>query len=150
MRRIIIILLALIPLGAAAQNRVIEELAIKYSDRDGFSTTVIKGKLSSGYAGSMSIQGVDISNIMNNITAIIIIRSDYRNDEFILDVNRAIEAISYTTVMSSSGGGESTRLLLFENEVDKSEFVIAITGSSNILMSITGDYTLGKVIKIEN
>ncbi len=150
MRRIIIILLALIPLGAAAQNRVIEELAIKYSDRDGFSTTVIKGKLSSGYAGSMGIQGVDISNIMNNITAIIIIRSDYRNDEFILDVNRAIEAISYTTVMSSSGGGESTRLLLFENEVDKSEFVIAITGSSNILMSITGDYTLGKVIKIEN
>ena len=56
MRRLIIILLTLVPLGASAQSRAIEALAEKYANRDGFSTTLIKGNLSKGFAGSLNIE----------------------------------------------------------------------------------------------
>lgn len=147
MKRLIIIALALVPLGAAAQNRAIEALARKYADIDGFSTTVIKGDLSKGFAGSMNIEGVDISNVVKNITSIIVVRSEERNDKFTREVSEAVST-GYYTVLSSSSDGEKVRFLLSESPGGNNEFVIVITGrDTNLLVSIVGDYTLGKVTK---
>jgi hypothetical protein len=150
MKRLILILLALVPLGASAQNRAIEALAGKYSDRDGFSTTVIKGDLSNGFAGSLNVEGVDISNIIRNISSIIVVRSERPDEEFSREVSGAV-ASGYSTVLSSSSDGERVRFLLAENGGGKNEFVIVITGpDTNLLVSIVGDYTLGKVTRPNN
>ena len=133
-----------------AQNRAIEALAGRYADRDGFSTTVIKGNLSNDFAGSVNIEGVDISNIIKNISSIIVVRSERPDEDFIREVNGAV-ASGYSTVLSSSSDGARVRFLLAENSGDKNEFVIAITGrETNLVVSIVGDYTLGKVTKPNN
>ena len=144
------ILLALVPLGAAAQNRAIEALAQKYADRDGFSTTVVKGELSSGIAaGSLNFENLDISNIIKDISTIIVVRAEKPDREFTREVDSAV-ATGYATVMSVSSGKERVRFLLSEKTSAKrqNEFVIAISGDkTNLVVSITGNYTLGKVTK---
>jgi hypothetical protein len=147
MKRLLIAFLALAPLGTAAQNRAIEQIAAKYADRDGFSTTVVKGDISTGFVGSLNIESVDISNIIKDISSIVVVRATRPDDEFTRDLNRAV-AEGYDTVLSSSSDGDRVRFLLAEGPDRKSEFVIAITGeTTNILVSIVGDYTLGKVSK---
>ncbi len=149
MRRYILILLAIIPLGAAAQNKAIEALAKKYADRDGFSTTVVKGDLSSGFAGSIDLDNLDISNIIKDISTIIVVRAHKPDPVFTREVNNAV-ATGYATVMSASSEGERVRFLLSEKPSAKSknEFVITISGKkTNLVVSITGNYKLGKVTK---
>ncbi len=152
MKRYIIILLMFVPLWASAQNRTIEALAKKYSDRDGFSTTVIKGDLglSNGFAGSLNIENVDISNLIKDISSIIVVRAEEPDGEFAREVGRAVET-GYSTILSSSTGGERVRFLLSENDKgSNNEFVIVITGKeTNLVVSIVGDYTLGKVTRQE-
>lgn len=156
MRRFIILFLTIVPLGAAAQSRAIEALAEKYADRNGFTTTVVKGDLSRGFVGSLDIESVDISNILKDISSIIVVRASRPDDNFTRDVNEAV-ARGYSTVVSSTDGEDRVRFLLSENPVaaavagagegsNRKEFVIAITGvTTNIVVSIVGDYTLGKV-----
>lgn len=150
MKRLIIILLALIPIGAAAQNRAIEALAQKYADRDGFHTTVVKGDLTSGFAGSLDISNVDITNIIKDIRSIIVVRADGPDREFAREVSEAV-ATGYDTVLSTSSEGERVRFLLSEGATSRdNEFVIAISGpKTNLVVSIVGDYTLGKVTKTD-
>jgi hypothetical protein len=99
---------------------------------------------------------------MRDISSIIVIRSDQPDAEFISEVNAAV-AQGYTTILSSSSEGDWVRFLLAEGRgsgssdggsgssgSDKSEFVIAITGTkTNLLVSIVGNYTLGGVTKDE-
>ncbi len=151
MRQFVILLLALIPLGAAAQNRAIEELAGRYADRDGFSTTVVKGDLSRGFAGSLNLENVDISNILKDISSIVVVRASRPDEEFTREIDRAVGS-GYSTVMSSTDGGDRVRFLLSQNgnNGNRKEFVIVITGrTTNLVVSIVGDYTLGKVTKPE-
>ncbi len=150
MKRLIVILLAVVPLGAAAQNRAIEAMAKKYADRDGFSTTVVKGDLSKGFAGSLNIESVDISNIIKDIVSIIVIRSDSSDEEFAREAADAV-AKGYSTVMSFSSEGERVRFLLSDEATGSdNEFVIVIMGKeTNLVVSIVGDYKLGKVTKQE-
>ncbi len=133
--------------ATAGQNRAIEALAEKYADHEGFSTTVVKGDLSSRFAGSLDIENVDISNILKDISSIIVIRSSSPDAEFTREVNDAVSR-GYSTVLSSTDGDDRVRFLLSENGGgggDRKEFVIFITGrSTNLVVSIVGDYTLGR------
>lgn len=148
MKRCMILLLSLVPLGAWAQNRAIEAIAKKYADRDGFSTTVVKGDIASGFAGSLDIESVDITNLIRDISSIIVVRSERPDDEFSHEVSVAV-ATGYSTVLSASTNGEQVRFLLSERADERGrEFVIFITGKeTNLVVSIVGDYTLGKVSK---
>ncbi len=144
------IVAAAVSLGAAAQNKTIELLARRYADRDGFSTTVIKGEVTGGVSGWLDIEAVDISNLINDISAIVVVRSDEPNAEFSRDVNNAVST-GYSTIISTSTDGEQVRFLLSDNDKGrKNEFVIVILGSdTNLLVSIVGNYKLKKVSKFE-
>jgi hypothetical protein len=148
MKRLIIIVLASLPIGAAAQNRAIENMAQKYADRDGFFTTVVKGDLTQSVSGDLEIEGMDISNIIKDITSIIVVRAEKPDREFAREVSAAV-AEGYSTVMSVSSEGQRVRFMLAEDATSSdNEFVIAITGpETNLIVSIVGDYTLGKVTK---
>jgi hypothetical protein len=142
----VLALLTSLPLGAAAQNRAIEALANKYSDRAGFSSMIVKGDISTGFVGSLNIEAVDISNIIRDISSIVVVRSTWPDADFSREVTRAV-ADGYSTVMSSSSDGDHVRFLLSDDDRRReSEFVIVILGdTTNLLVSIVGDYKLGKV-----
>lgn len=139
---------------AAAQSRAIEELAEKYSDREGFTTTVIKGELLNGMDSSMQMQNVDISKIMNDITSLIVITSDKPDKQFAEDAKAAVAASGYSTIMSVSADGETIKFLLGNIAEEgnktgaKNEFVIMVLGKDdNTLVSIVGNYKAKQVSK---
>ncbi len=143
----------LITLGAAAQETAgrrlsIEQIAKMYSARDGFSTTVVKGDITNGIMGSLDIESVDISKIIKDISSIVVVRATRPDEGFAREVDYAV-AEGYSTVLATSSEGERVRFLLSEGAAGgESEFVIAIFGpETNIVVSIVGDYTLGKVSK---
>jgi hypothetical protein len=135
--------------NAAAQNRAITSLAKKYADREGFSTTVVKGDISSGFAGSLDVEGVDISNIIRDISSIVVIRSESPDANFAREVERAVSE-GYSTMLSASSEGEKVRFLLSDSRSEAgNEFVIVILGpETNLLVSIVGDYKLGKMSRV--
>ncbi len=123
--------------ATAGQKRAIEALAEKYADHEGFS-----------FAGSLDIENIDISNILKDISSIIVVRSPRPDSVFTREVSQAVSH-GYSTVLSSTDGEDRVRFLLSENgggEGGRKEFVIFITGrSTNLVVSIVGDYTLGRV-----
>jgi len=150
MKRICITLLAaLLPLAAAAQNRAIEALAQKYSGREGFSTTVLKGRLTNDLSGMLALESVDISNIMRDVSSIVVVRAERADDGFARDVRGAAAATGYSTVLSQSSDGEQISFLISERASGrKNEFVIVILGAkTNMLVSIVGNYTLKRIDK---
>ncbi len=156
-RHIIIVLaLAALPSLAFAQNKAIEELAGQYSDRDGFSTTVIKGEISTSLGESLQVQNLDISKIMNDISSIIIVKADNADKQFSDDVKSAVAAGNYSTVMSMSADGQTIKFLVAEipeenkKQSPKSEFVIMILGKEdNMLVSIVGNYKVKQISKTD-
>lgn len=148
--------LAALPSSAIAQNKAIAELAGKYSDRDGFSTTVIKGEISSGMGNSLQVQDVDISKIMSDISSIIIITADKADRQFSDDVKSAVAAGGYSTIMSVSADGQLIKFMLAsvppenKKQAPKNEFVIMILGKEdNMLVSIVGNYKAKQVSKTD-
>ena len=152
MKRFVIILLALVPLAAAAQNKAIETLAAKYSGKKGFSTIVLKGELIK-MADKMGLdipKIVDISEIMDGISSIIIVGSEKPDPQFVKDVKAAIDRDRYKTLMSVHADGQVVEALIVDlpqNKLQKELVLIALTEENNVLVSIEGNYKIKKVSK---
>jgi len=152
MKRVYITLFAallLSPLAAGAQNRAIEALARKYSGREGFSTTVVKGSITRDLSHMLDIESVDISGVMRDISSIVVVRSERPDEAFARDVREAAASTGYSTVLSQSAEGQQISFLVSEGgRGRRSEFVIVVLGAdNNILVSIVGDYKLKQIDK---
>jgi len=146
---LITLTVALLPLAAAAQHRDIEALAQKYSGREGFSTTVVKGRVTRELSRTLDIESVDISGIMRDISSIVAVRAERADAEFARDVRAAATATGYATVLSQSSDGEQISFLVSDHAGGRrNEFVIVVLGrETNMLVSIVGDYTLKQINK---
>jgi hypothetical protein len=144
-------LAALLPVAAASQNRAIEALAEKYSGREGFTTTVLKGRITSDVSRTLDIRSVDISSIMKDISAIVVVSAEKPDAEFERDARAAAASTGYTTVLSQSSRGQQVSFLVSENgRGRRNEFVIIILGNdTNMLLSLVGDYKLTQIDKTE-
>jgi hypothetical protein len=156
MKRTILIglLLAVMPLLSQAQNKAIEQLADKYSDREGFSVVTLQGKMTGVATKGVDTGGVDISSLMDNISSLIVISSDEPSEEFRADVRSAIALDSYSTLMTVSEDGQTIKFLLSSAESgargrsDKNEFVMMIFAEDeDTLVSIIGNYKVKQVSK---
>jgi hypothetical protein len=157
MKKLILItlLLTIMPLVSQAQNKAIEQLADKYTDRAGFSVVSLQGKMTNVATKGIDMSGVDISSLMDNISSVIVISSEQPCEEFRADVRSAIALGKYSTLMSVSSDGESIKFLLAPAESDgkskvgRDEFVMMILNENqDVLISIVGNYKVKKVSKI--
>jgi hypothetical protein len=153
---LVLFLVAMIPLSSEAQNKAIEALADKYSDREGFSVVTLQGKMTNVATKGLDMEGVDITSLMDNISSLIVISSNEPNEEFRADVRSAIARGNYSTLMTVSENGQSIKFLLSSAEnggkskQDKNEFVMMIFAEDqDTLVSIIGNYKVKQVSKIE-
>ncbi len=154
MKRFLILTLSILalPMLAGAQSKAIKDLAAKYSDRDGFTTVSLTGEMAKMLSGSnkgMDMLGqMDISNVMSDISSIIMITAENPTAEFREDVRKAVAEGNYSTIMSVSDGGQSIKFLLSKDQTTgkggskENEFVMVILGGgdSGLLISIVGVY----------
>lgn len=154
---IIAMVLAGIPFASLAQNKAIEELATKYSDQEGYTVVSLKGEMIKYMGDSVDMGNVNINDLMEDVSSIIVITGEKPDKQFQADARKAVAAGSYTTLMSVSDQGQTIRFLLApvgggkKNEPKKNEFVMLILGpDENVLISIVGKYKVKQISKTDD
>jgi hypothetical protein len=145
-RFIAIALLALVPLGAAAQSRAVERLAAKWEERENVSVVTINGVIGKG-ARINGVEGVDIARFISDISGITIVSNDHPDDEFTADVRRIVSEGDYTKFMTVSEGGERVEIL-YGNQSragGRKELLITVSSRDEMtLISVTGKINIDK------
>lgn len=128
------------------QTNAIDEMFDKYSERDGFTSVYISGKMFNLFAGRENGQTDDKSTI-NRLKSIRILSVEdsvlNKKINFYEELNRKINFDVYEEVMVVREGRDITKFLIRQNRDIISELLM-ITGGpgNNTLISIKGDLDL--------
>jgi hypothetical protein len=154
MKRYILIALALTAFSwsATAQNRAIKQLAENYSDKQGYTTIVLKD-IGPGEELDIDLpELVDISRVMDGISSIIIVGSEHPDRQFANDVQAAVESGDYETLISVSQDGHSMKAMLarLPGNKERNELVMTVfSEENNLIISIVGSYKVKRISKSE-
>lgn len=145
MKRLLIILVVLIPFMAMAQDTSpIDKLFNKYANKEGFSTVNISGKLLS-FASSMDESKSKESAMLEKISGIRILTVENKDLNKGLNFFKELEADgffknhSYESLMEVTDQNEVVRFFGRSGEKGKlSELLLVVGGDDNTLISIRG------------
>lgn len=145
MKRLLIILILLIPMfGIAQDNSPIDKLFNKYANKDGFSTVNISGKLLS-FASSMDSSNSKEAAMLEKISGIRILTVENKDLNKGLNFYKELEADgffknnTYESLMEVTEKNEILRFYGRSGEKGKlSELLLVIGGDENTLISIRG------------
>ena len=134
-----------------AQSGAIDDIFEKYSERDGFTTVTISGKLLSLFAGKKN----EGSDIINKLTSIRILSVEdsllNENINFYREVSKKLDLSVYEELMAVKEGQDVTKFLIKQKGDVISELIV-ITGGpgDNSLISIKGDLDLKSLSELSN
>jgi len=148
----ILTIIATLSLAASlnAQTSPIEELFNKYSERDGFTTVYISGRMFSLLAGK---EGGENNNILNRLRSIRIltIEDTLLNSKinFYNEVNKKLDYKVYEELMVVKEKQETTKFLIRQKGDIITELIVISGGpGGNALISIEGDLDLKTISEI--
>lgn len=155
MKRLLLILVLLIPIFAMAQdNSPIDKLFNKYANKDGFSTVNISGKLLS-FASSMDSSNSKEAAMLEKISGIRILSVENKDLNKGLNFYKELEADgffknnTYESLMEVTEKNEILRFYGRSGEKGKlSELLLVIGGDENTLISIRGVIDPNDIAKI--
>jgi hypothetical protein len=132
-----------------AQTNPIEELFDKYSEKDGFTTVTISGKLLNLFADkdSKNNKNENGKNVINRLTSIRIlsVEDSLLNQKlnFYTELSKKINLSAYEELMVTKEGQNVTKFLIRQKGDIITELLILSGGpGNNSLISITGDLDL--------
>lgn len=153
MRRIFLIIAVLLisPL-ISAQTSPIDEIFEKYSEKEGFTSVYISGKMLGMLAG-MEAKSGNSDNIMLRLKSIRILTEDdslsNTNVNFYSELSRKLGLSDYEELMVVREGQDVTKFLIRQNG-DRITELLMISGGTkgNALISIRGDIDLKEISQI--
>lgn len=134
-----------------AQTSAIDDIFEKYSERDGFTTVTISGKLLSLFAGK-KVEGSDIINKLTSIR-ILSVEDSLLNQSvnFYKELTKKLDISSYEELMAVKEGSDVTKFLVKQKGDVISELLVIIGGpGDNTLISIKGDLDLKSLSELSN
>lgn len=146
MKKLILLITALCMVTLiSAQTNAIDEFFDKYSEKDGFTTVTISGKLLSLFAGKK--EKGEGSDIINRLTSIRILSVDdsilNQSVNFYKEMGKKLNLSAYEELMLVKEGPDVTKFLIKQKGDIISELLM-ITGGpgNNTIISIKGDLDL--------
>jgi hypothetical protein len=155
MKKLIIILLMLLPFQMMAQDAV-DKLFDKYSGMDGFTTVNISGKLL-GMASQFEQDDKEAQNMLSSLTGIRILSVDdealNKSLNFYDELNKDhfFDKIKgeYELLMDVKEKGQVVKFYVKENKEKRiSHLLMVVGGDDNALISITGNLDMNEIAKI--
>lgn len=153
MKKLIFITAAvLISIVISAQKNPIDDLFQKYSERDGFTSVFISGRMLSMLA-SAEAKKENPENIMLRIKSIRILSQEdpilTGDVNFYAELNKKMDFSVYEELMVVKEGQEITKFLTRQNGNTISELLVLSGGKDgNTLISIMGDINLKELSKL--
>lgn len=153
MKRIIFLTAALlISRAISAQTNPIDEIFEKYSEREGFTSVYISGKMF-GMLGAMEAKSGDSDNLMLRLKSIRILSENDSLSKsgvnFYTELSKKPDLSVYEELMVVKEGKETTKFLI-RQEGDRISELLMISGGANgnALISIKGDFNLKEISQI--
>lgn len=160
MKKIILLLLAaMLPLGAGAQKMSFREFAEKYSGRAGYTRIeVTQAMLNLMGAGQKDDKQEGMLAGIKGVTRICIITADKASDTFVGDMMGVVAEGSGYRLLTTITEGKQAALFYYKEIADKekqddppriSEFIMILHGDGdNLIMSIHGDFSIKQISSI--
>ncbi len=156
MKKLIIILVMMLPLATLAQRSPVDKLFEKYANREGFTTVNISGKLL-GFAGQFDTGDPATSEMLSGLSGIRILTvenpaitgkldfySELENDGF-------FKNNEYEVLMEVTESDEVVRFLAKDGGGGKlSDLLLVVGGDNSTLISISGVIDPENIGKITN
>lgn len=140
-------------MSVRAQTNPIDELFDKYSDKEGFTSVYISGKMLGMFA-KMSGDENSKDNPVPKITSIRILTEDSLNlnkVNFYTELSKKIDFSAYEELMVVKEQKEVTKFLVRKTGNIISEFLLISGGNNgNSIISIRGDIDLKQLSKLSN
>ena len=153
MRRIFIltVVLLLSPV-ISAQTNPIDEIFEKYSEKEGFTSIYISGKML-GMLGGMEAKSGNTDNLMLRLKSIRILTEDdslsKTNVNFFTELSKKLDLSVYEELMVIREGQDVTKFLVRQNGDRISELLMISGGTNgNSLISIRGDMNLKEISQL--
>ena len=152
---VLILIVALAPALANAQNSAVEKLFKKYGGQDGFTTVTINGSLLKMVAEFADEEdGAEVLNTINSIK--ILAQEDGQASNFYDEVMGELKRDAYEELMTVNSGDEDVIFLIKKEGKKIKEFLLLVGGEDeNAVVYIAGDLNmkdlanLGKSMNIE-
>lgn len=147
----ILLAMSLLASGAFAQNKVIEQLFKKYSDKEGFSSVVITKNMFQLFANVENPTNDDFLKTVKNLDFIKIlsINGEAEGKAFYKEIQQAIPAADYKELMTIKEPDNQVRFLTLEKDGTIRELIMVSNGKEeSTLIWMTGIIDMKTVGKI--
>lgn len=153
MKKIIFFTIAICMTAAVnAQNKAVDEFFDKYSEREGFTTVSISGKLLSLFAGKDAGKEGDLINRLSSIRILSVSDSLMNlNFNFYKELAGKLNLSVYEELMAVKEGKDETKFLIMQKGERISELLVISGGpGNNSLISIRGDLDLKSISELSD
>ncbi len=147
----LLIVLLIMATGVFAQNKVIEQLFKKYSDRDGFTSVVITKNMFQLFANVENPTNDDFLKTVKNLDFIKIlsVQGEIEGKNFYKEIQPAIPENDYKELMTIKEPNSQVRFLTLEKEgVIKELIMISCGKEESTMIWMTGIIDMKTVAKI--
>jgi len=153
MKKIFFITVAiLLSLVINAQTDPIDEIIEKYSEREGFTSVYISGKML-GMLAAMDTKSGNSDNVMGRLKSIRILTEDDSLKKpginFFIELNKKLDFSVYEELMVVKEGQDVTKFLIRQTGNTISELLVISGGTGgNAIISIRGDINLKQISEL--
>lgn len=159
MKRIIALLLVILPMALLAQKSPVDRLFDKYANQEGFTTVNISGKLL-GFASKLETGDEETSELLSGLSGIRVLSVEdselNKKLDFYEELNREgfFKNNDFEVLMEVTEANEVVRFLAKDAGDGKiSDLLLVVGGNDNALISISGiidPENIGKITKAVN
>ncbi len=154
MKKLALILLALLPMLGMAQESQLDNLFNKYSGKEGYTSVYITSYMFELFSKiADDDEAADLKNVTKGLNAIKILTvsdaNQSRNQDFYNDIKQALPSSIYKDFMIVNDGGQEIDFKVHDEGKKISEFVMLVKDPKEpVLLFLQGDIDLAQVAKM--
>ena len=147
MKKVALIIMAIaFPAFIMAQNSAVDKLFSKYEGKKGITTVNISPELFK-MVNAMGIEEIEEQDFpLDKVASVKILtiedEAGYEDVNFYEEIKKDLNVDDFEEVMTVNDGGEVVRMWMKVNMDTISEFLLIVGGDDNVLIYITGNFSM--------
>ena len=150
MKKVALVIMAIaFPAFIMAQNSAVDKLFSKYEGKKGITTVNISPELFK-LVNAMGIEEIEEQDFpLDKVASVKILtiedEAGYEGVNFYEEIKKDLNVDDFQEVMTVNDGGEVVRMWMKVNMDTISEFLLIVGGDDNVLIYITGNFSMKDV-----
>ncbi len=153
MKKLILAVMILIPMGLAAQSKSFNDLYTKYEGVEGFTCMNLSGDM---LKSSMEMGGEEAAESLKDISSMTMIVTENASEEFCKEVKDMLAEGEYKSLLSLDSDGDKVEFYLAKGDAEKEDgeekemLLIVSSDGDYVIISMTGKGDPAEIMKQVN